>query len=181
MFSATIIQVGLGIVFIILKSPLYELVFHHYIRPEGRNQQAVFHDCYISSYIPYFASSKICELEGGQVTNDMYIWEAKSFAKKTFLNDKADSDKIMRDWLKWSGKFYQGCSYQQEKEKHSWWLIKFINSYRYVSIAKLPYRLELWMFNYQLCKTQIIYLLLLFNGWRSRNFTQQALSSLIGQ
>lgn len=54
------------------------------------------------------------------MTNDMYIWEAKSFAKKTFLNDKADSDKIMRDWLKWSGKFYQGCSYQQEKEKHSW-------------------------------------------------------------
>ena len=38
MFTATIIQVGLGIVFIILKAPLYELVFHHYIRPVGRNQ-----------------------------------------------------------------------------------------------------------------------------------------------
>jgi hypothetical protein len=62
MFSAIIIQVGLGIVFIILKSPLYELVFHHYIRPEGRNFQVVFHDLYISSYIPYFASSKVCEL-----------------------------------------------------------------------------------------------------------------------
>jgi cholesterol 7-dehydrogenase len=62
MFSATIIQVGLGIVFIILKSPLYELVFHHYIRPQGINKQAVFHDCYISPIVPLFASSKVIEL-----------------------------------------------------------------------------------------------------------------------
>ena len=31
--SATIVQIGLPIVFVIIKSPLYELVFHHYIRP----------------------------------------------------------------------------------------------------------------------------------------------------
>lgn len=119
MFSATIIQVGMSIVFIILKSPLYQLVFHHYIRPQGINKQAVFHDCYISSIVPLFASSKIVELEGGQVTNDMYIWESKSFARKTCLNEKNDSDHIMRDWLKWSGQFYHGCSRQQE-DKYQW-------------------------------------------------------------
>lgn len=119
MFSATIIQVGLGVVFIVLKSPLYELVFHHYIRPEGRNFQAVFHDLFISSYIPYYMSSKICELEGGQVTNDMYIWEAKSFARKTNLKDNSN-DEILGGWLKWSGQFYQGCKYQEEKGKYTW-------------------------------------------------------------
>jgi cholesterol 7-desaturase len=120
MFSATIIQVGLGIVFVILKAPLYELVFHHYIRPIGRNEQQVFHDCFISPWVPRAISSKIVELEGGQVTNDMYIWEAKSFARKTFLNEERDSDRIMKDWLKWSGQFYQGCGSQQEKDKFSW-------------------------------------------------------------
>jgi len=74
MFSATIIQVGLGVVFIVLKSPLYELVFHHYIQPQGKANQTVFHDCYISSWVPYCLSSLVSKLEGGQVTNDMYIW-----------------------------------------------------------------------------------------------------------
>ena len=120
MFTATIIQVGLGIVFIILKAPLYELVFHHYIRPVGRNQLEVFHDAFTSGYLPYFITSKIIEAEGGQVTNDMYIWEAKSFAKKSFLNESRESDQIMRDWMKWSGQFYQGCSHQDDKSKYSW-------------------------------------------------------------
>jgi hypothetical protein len=57
MFSATIIQCGLGVVFVVLKSPLYELVFHHYIQPHGPADQDVFHDCYISSWVPYFFSS----------------------------------------------------------------------------------------------------------------------------
>ena len=120
MLSATIIQVGLGIVFVILKAPLYELTFHHYVRPIGKNKQQVFHDCFISNHMPYFASSKIIEMEGGQVTNDMWIWESKSFAKKTLLNDKKDSDQMMKGWLKWSSQFYQGCSYQEENAKYSW-------------------------------------------------------------
>ena len=119
MFSATIIQVGLGIVFIILKAPLYELVFHHYIRPVGRNEQKVYHDCFISPHMPYFISSKMLQGEGQQVTNDMYIWESKSFASKTHLKE-TESDNFMRDWIKWSGQFYEGCSYQQEKEKYTW-------------------------------------------------------------
>ena len=90
-------------------------MFQHYIRPQGRNYQQVFHDCYISNFIPYFISSKIIETEGGQVTNDMYIWETKSFADKSFLNEKNESDQIMKDWMKWSARFYQGCRHEQEK------------------------------------------------------------------
>ena len=59
MFSAVIIQIGLGVVFVVLKSPLYDLVFHHYVVPIGRHQQQVFPDCFISGYVPYFSSSKI--------------------------------------------------------------------------------------------------------------------------
>ena len=49
----------------------------------------------------------------------MYIWEAKSFARKTNLKEN-ETDIVMRDWLKWSGQFYQGCSYQEEKSKYTW-------------------------------------------------------------
>ena len=57
MFTSTIIQVGLAIVFVILKSPFYELAFHLYIRPEAVDEQIVFHDLYMSSHMPYFVSS----------------------------------------------------------------------------------------------------------------------------
>ena len=85
MFSATIIQCGLGIVFIILKGPLFELIFHHYLRPQGKAYQQVYHDCYISPHIPYFISYLASQMEGGQVTNDMYVWSSKKFARKSFL------------------------------------------------------------------------------------------------
>lgn len=62
MFSATIIQCGLGIVFVVLKSPIYELVFHHYVQPHGKAFQQVYHDCYISSWVPYFFSSLATQL-----------------------------------------------------------------------------------------------------------------------
>lgn len=50
----------------------------------------------------------------------MHIWESKSFARRTCLNEQKESDVIMRDWLKWSGQFYQGCGQQQDKLKYSW-------------------------------------------------------------
>ena len=85
MFSATIIQCGLGVVFVILKGPLFELIFHHYIQPRGRTYQQVYHDCYISPHVPYFISSLASQMEGEQVTNDMQVWSAKKFARKAFL------------------------------------------------------------------------------------------------
>jgi hypothetical protein len=81
-------QLGPSIVFIILKSPMYELVFHHYVRPQGPASQMVLHDCYISGITPYWLSALSIRLEGQQVTNDMYIWEAKRFARKAFLQSK---------------------------------------------------------------------------------------------
>jgi hypothetical protein len=85
MFSAIIIQCGLGIVFVILKSPIYELVFHHYVQPHGKAFQKVYHDCYISPWVPYAFSSLASYMEGGQVTNDMNIWSTKKFARKAYL------------------------------------------------------------------------------------------------
>ena len=115
MFSATIIQIGLPIVFVVLKSPLYELVFHHFIRPAGPNAQDVFHDLYISNWVPYFASAKIAELEGGQVTNDMHVWEAKTFASKRYLDPSRDTDTNIKDWLGWASQHYEGCSKQTKR------------------------------------------------------------------
>lgn len=120
MFSATIIQVGLGVVFILMKGPLYELVFQHYIRPVGRNKLEVFHECFISNHVPYFSSYKIVQMEGEQVTNDMYIWEGKTFARKLFLNQTKDTDKVMLDWYHWASQFYDGCGYQHQRDKFSW-------------------------------------------------------------
>jgi hypothetical protein len=85
MFSATIIQCGLGIVFVILKSPIYEIILHHYLQPNGRAYQKVYHDIFITPYIPYFISSIASQLEGGQVTNDMWIWQSKKFARKAYI------------------------------------------------------------------------------------------------
>ena len=113
MFTSTIIQVGLAIVFVILKSPFYELVFHLYIRPDAVNEQIVFHDLYMSSHMPYFVSSMYSLIEGGQVCNDMQLWESKSFPRKMFMKVEQESDQIMIDWLNWSTQFYQGCSRQQ--------------------------------------------------------------------
>lgn len=120
MFSATIIQCGLGIVFVILKSPLYELVFHHYVQPHGKAYQQVYHDCYISSWIPYFVSTLATQLEGGQVTNDMHIWSAKRFARKAFLMEERESDQFIKNWRVWASQHYQGCEYQAKNEAFSW-------------------------------------------------------------
>ena len=119
--SATIIQIGLPIVFVIIKSPLYELVFHHYIRPMGPAMQQVFHDCHISPWLPYFVTSFISEGEGMQVTNDMWIWESKRFARKAHLVEGRESDEWIKGWREWASQHYQGCQErEQEKKKHDW-------------------------------------------------------------
>lgn len=40
------------------------------------------HEGYTSSWLPYWASAMAIKLEGDQVTNDMYLWDAKRFGKK---------------------------------------------------------------------------------------------------
>ena len=90
--SGTIIQIGLPVVFIVIKTPFYELVFHHYVRPLEPALQQVFHDCYISPWLPYFFTSFISQGEGVQVTNDMWIWESKKFARKVHLVEGRESD-----------------------------------------------------------------------------------------
>jgi hypothetical protein len=39
------------------EKPYVELVFHHYVQPHGKAFQKVYHDCYISSWVPYAVSS----------------------------------------------------------------------------------------------------------------------------
>ena len=73
-------------VFVFLKTSLFEVVLNHYIRPVGKNQQQIYHDGYTTSYIPYYISSKVIGGDASQVTNDLYIWESKSFAKRTYLD-----------------------------------------------------------------------------------------------
>jgi hypothetical protein len=74
MFNTTIIQVGSGIVFIFLKSPIYRIVLQHFIQPQGPASQIVIHDGYFSKWIPYCFSALALKMEGDQVTNDLYIW-----------------------------------------------------------------------------------------------------------
>ena len=120
MFTATIIQCGLGIVFVVLKAPLYELVFHHYIVPHGKAEQHVFHDCWISWHVPYAFSALVSYLEGGQVTNDMHIWSSKKFARKAFLMEGRESDQHIKGWKNWASQHYQGCDYQVKNNDYTW-------------------------------------------------------------
>ena len=76
--------------------------------------QQVFHDCYISPWLPYFVTSFISEGEGMQVTNDMWIWESKKFARKAHLVPGRESDAWIKGWREWSSQHYQGCA---EREK----------------------------------------------------------------
>lgn len=119
LLSGTIVQVGMGTVFIFLKHKYFEYVVHHYVRPEGVNYQIVLHDGYISPWMPYFISSKILEGEGWQVLADQFIWDAKAFTKRTYLNDQK-GDAVMEGWMRWASQFYDGCGYQTSKDPTSW-------------------------------------------------------------
>jgi hypothetical protein len=95
---------------------MYEIVLHHYIRPQDKSMQNVFHDCFISPYIPYFISSFASQSEGMQVTSDMFVWEGKQFARKAHLMDGRESDSWIKGWREWASQHYQGCA-EKEKER----------------------------------------------------------------
>ena len=88
MFNVTIIQLGCSTVFIFLKSSIFTIVFFHYITPKGKTHQVVYHEGFTSSWLPYWVTAMAVNQEGAQVTNDMYIWEAKRFGRS--LNFKKD-------------------------------------------------------------------------------------------
>lgn len=84
MFNVTILQLGAGIVYIFLCFPTHVIVFFHYIQPKERYKQIVYHDLWTNNYVPYWISAISAKFEGDQVTNDMFVWDSKKFARKMY-------------------------------------------------------------------------------------------------
>lgn len=80
-FNVTILQLGCATVFILLKSPIFTIILCHYLQPKEKYKQIVYHDGYTSKWLPYWASALAIKMEGNQVSNDMYIWDAKRFGR----------------------------------------------------------------------------------------------------
>ena len=51
-----------------------------------------------NSYVPYWISALSLKFEGDQVTNDMYVWEAKKFARKLHYKDHEPLDHLLKNW-----------------------------------------------------------------------------------
>ena len=115
-FNVTIIQLGCSTVFIFLKSSIFTLVLVHYVQPKGKAHQVVTHEGYTPSWMPYWVSSLAIKLEGNQVTNDMYIWEAKKFGRNLNFKKGEEADVFLRKWREWYSQNYEGCL---EKERNS--------------------------------------------------------------
>ena len=87
-FNATILQIGSSTVVILLKCKLFTLVLFHFLQPKGKYEQIVYHEGYTSKWFPYWVSAlAVTKGEGNQVTNDMYIWEAKKFGRKIHVKE----------------------------------------------------------------------------------------------
>ncbi len=108
-FNVTIIQLGCSTVFIFLKSPVFTIVLCHYVLPKEKYKQIVYHDGYTSSWIPYWASALAVKMEGNQVTNDMYIWDAKKFGRNVNFKKGEKADEYLKSWREWYSQHYQGC------------------------------------------------------------------------
>ena len=118
-FNVTIIQLGCSTVFIFLKSPIFTIVLCHYVVPKEKQRQVVYHDGYTSPWIPYWASALAVKMEGSQVTNDMYIWESKKFARSINFKKGEPADEFLKSWREWYSQHYQGCL-EKERDSTSW-------------------------------------------------------------
>ena len=120
-FNATGLQIGPSQVILFLTSPFFEITFLQHLIPVDKFFQKVFHNCWTSTYLPYWATALILRLEVQQVLNDTIIWDKKTFGARLAYNMKSETDKFLMEWRSWYAQFYDGGKEFQEKlEKLAW-------------------------------------------------------------
>lgn len=120
-FNATGLQIGPSQVILFLTSPFFEITFLQHLIPIDKFFQKVYHNCYTSSYLPYWATALILRLEVQQVLNDTTIWNKKTFGDKLSYNLKTEADKYLLVWRNWYAQFYDGGKEFQKKVADSGW------------------------------------------------------------
>jgi cholesterol 7-desaturase len=121
LFNGTGFQVGPGLVFLFLKSRLFEITLAQSVTPISKFCQRVSHKIYTNWYFPYFLSAYCLYGEVKQVMNDMKIWDNKRFGSKLAYNLKTDADKKLLNWRNWFSQFYEGChEFEKKNEQLDW-------------------------------------------------------------
>ena len=108
LFNLTIVQMGPGLVYIFLRSPIFTAIFVQFLKPKGKQDNILIHDMYATWWLPYWLTSAMLRGEAMQVTNDMYIWDSKKFGHK-FHTKENEADEFIVKWREWFSKYYEGC------------------------------------------------------------------------
>lgn len=120
-FSLTGFQVGPGLVYLFIKSPIFNICLQQYIESKDKFTQYVYHDIYSSKYLPYWFSALMLRMEASQVLNDGVVWDNKKFSISPYLNPAVNpADKTLLNWRTWYSQFYTDCrEYEDHKKKES--------------------------------------------------------------
>lgn len=120
-FNATGFQVGPALVYLFLKSRLFEVAMAQSVTPLNKFYQRVSHKIYTSSYIPYCISAYMLYSEVKQLFSDMSIWNNKIFGSKLSYNLKTEADKNLLAWRNWFAQFYEGCDdFEKRSQRLDW-------------------------------------------------------------
>ena len=121
LFNATGFQLGPALVYLFLKSKLFEVTFAQSITPLKKFNIRVTHRIFTSSYLPYFVSAFMLYSEVQQLFSDMLIWNNKIFGSKLTYNLKTEADKNLVSWRNWYARFYEGChEFEKKQEALDW-------------------------------------------------------------
>lgn len=120
-FNLTGFQCGPALVYLFLKSKLFEITMAQSVTVLKKFKVRVSHKIYTSSYLPYWLSAYMLYGEVKQLFSDISIWNNKNFGAKLNYNLKTDADKNLLSWRNWFSQFYEGChEFEKEKDKLSW-------------------------------------------------------------
>lgn len=75
------------------------------MQTNSKYNQNLYHQTYVSNWMPYWLSALFTKIEAIQVYNDTLIWDAKTF-KTRVTYQKTPGDDSMRKWREWYGQFY---------------------------------------------------------------------------
>ncbi len=115
-FNVTGLQVGPAMVYLFIKSRLFELRLEQSIVPADKFLQQVTHKIFASPLMPYWFSAYLLYNEVQQLTNDMLVWNNKVFGSTLAYNMKTSADRNLNSWRNWYYQFYEGC-HEFEKQK----------------------------------------------------------------
>lgn len=120
-FTLTGFQLGPGLVYLFLKSKLFETCFQQGVTPIDKHMQRVTHRISTSKFFPYFLSATYLWAEVQQLLADAKIWNNKKLTPRLAYDLTSQADKFMYNWRTWYSQFYEGASeFEKNLTKYDW-------------------------------------------------------------